>query len=257
MKVGIIGNGYVGRAVSKAFNCKQFVVDPAQNGNTVEVLNHWRPDLVFVCVPTPKGIDGGVDGSIVAESLKGLSPGTLVAVKSTVTPAFLHAPALRVVFNPEFLTQRTADSDFLAPSFMIFGGDKRDCGDVLRAYRLHSSVQVPDSTIITDIKTASLAKYALNSFYATKVMWMNQLHAIHAACGCETSWQEFANILTADPRLSPYHMEVPGPDGKYGYGGACFPKDTSALLEFAMGHGVYMSILAEAMRANGQIRSDV
>jgi UDPglucose 6-dehydrogenase len=84
----------------------------------------------------------------------------------------------------------------------------------------------------TDIVTASMVKYCINSFLATKVTFMNEMYdVLKAARG--TDWNTFSKIIQTDPRMGKTHMQVPGHDGQRGYAGSCFPKDTNALAWFA------------------------
>jgi len=80
----------------------------------------------------------------------------------------------------------------------------------------------------SDIGTASLFKYIVNSFLATKVIAMNQYRALADSMGLD--WSELAKMLAGDPRIGSSHLQVPGPDGQFGFGGMCFPKDIEALL---------------------------
>ena len=81
--------------------------------------------------------------------------------------------------------------------------------------------------IITNIRTAALAKYAMNSFYATKITFMNGI--FDAAKQMDVNYKEVANILAQHPWMGTHHFDVPGPDGFRGFGGPCLPKDTKAL----------------------------
>lgn len=255
MKLGIIGCGYVGGAVSAAFQrCAQFIVDPKLGEATIEDLNDWKPEMVFICLPTPSKPTGEVDGSLVHDALTRLAPGTLAVVKSTITPDYLDHPHLRVVFNPEFLTQRTAERDFLYPDSLILGGALVDGVEVYNAYKHWSEVKVPAEVFYPDIKTACLVKYTLNCHFAAKVTFMNEIHRLHKYMGCNSDWEEFTQILAADHRLGHSHLQVPGPDGFYGYGGACFPKDTTALYEYARKNNIHLEMLAATIFTNGMIR---
>lgn len=252
MKIGIIGHGFVGQAVANAFDCEKIIVDPAQTKTTIEEMTAERPDCVFICVPTPSNPDGSVDGSLVTDAIERLPDDILIILKSTVTPDFLDYPTKRLVYNPEFLNQRTANEDFLNPDFMVFGG--RD-EDTEAAYRVFDHSNVRKCPVhFTDIATASLVKYTLNCLGAAKVIFMNEIFNLHARV-CGSDWDEFKRILLSDPRIGPCHLDVPGPDGEYGYGGKCFPKDTKALVRYAHDQGVLMSVLLQAIRTNEIIRN--
>lgn len=253
--IGVIGAGFVGSAVINAFRCPVKVVDPARE-DSLKIEDLHDCEGIFVCVPTPMSADGSVDASIVREVVEQIPPNTLTIIKSTVTPDHLtdiHRYR-RVVYNPEFLTQRSANEDFLKPDSLIFGGKRGDCVDAFNLYRRYSDVQVCP-VFYTDIVTASLVKYALNCHFAAKVTFMNELYQLHQFIA-PSSWEDFTRILAADSRLGPTHLQVPGPDGYFGYGGACFPKDTNALLEYARSLGVELSVLRQAVQANEAIRNE-
>ena len=98
---------------------------------------------------------------------------------------------------------------------------------------------------------ASFVKYGINSFLATKVMWFNQFKDLIDFHGAD--YDNIATAIGTDPRITHSHTQVPGPDGRKGYGGACFPKDTNALAQFA-GED-YLTILKLIIKENNNIRS--
>lgn len=260
MKLGIIGKGFVGSAVSNGFDkeCEQVIVDPKYTDNTiVDVLDC---KLVFVCVPTPVAEDGSCDTSIVKDVLIELSMRDykgVVVVKSTIIPDYLHEFKkefdLKIVYNPEFLTEANANEDFKNPPFQVFGGKWRDCEVVEKAYLRHSSVRIVP-TFKVDLTTASLLKYTINSWLATKVIFFNELKELHELGSSMVTWEQFTDMLSRDERIGNTHMQVPGPDGKKGFGGHCFPKDTEALLHYANKKNIKMSVLRKAVSTNKKLR---
>lgn len=261
MKLGIIGKGFVGSAVANGFDrdVQQFVVDPLINDNTIRDLVNYDPPLLFVCVPTNKvpGHDD-VDVSVVRGVLKELATlqyKGICVLKSTITPDHLttmkkdFSKDIKIVYNPEFLTEANSFEDFINPNMQVLGGKWRDCETVEKAYIRHSSVRtVP--TFKVDLITASLIKYTINSWLATKVTWFNELHKLHKASGSHSSWNQFVDMITRDPRIGDSHMQVPGPDNKYGYGGHCFPKDTKAFLFYSKIKKNKLKLLEKAMELN-------
>ena len=119
---------------------------------------------------------------------------------------------------------------------------------------LTSSVKIVP-TFKTDLITASLIKYTINSWLATKVSFFNDLYNLHKESGSSATWDQFTDMLKADSRIGQSHMTVPGPDGEFGFGGHCFPKDTEALLHYAQQSGVSMKILQKAVDTNKKRRS--
>jgi len=267
MKLGIVGSGFVGSSVINGFNrpeVEQWVVDPKKTTTTMDELINAKPEIVFVCVPTPNTENGEVDISIVFDVLEQMHYKRykgIVVLKSTITPDLLESltriyPDLRIIYNPEFLTAQNAWADFLNPPMQILGGDWDDCIQVEKAYVEHSNVKIVP-TFKTDLTSASLIKYTINAWLATKVVFMNELHLLHARANCETSWDQFTEMLSTDLRIGNSHMQVPGPDHSYGFGGACFPKDTQALLNFASRYlEQELSVLDQAVARNNELRQE-
>lgn len=261
-KLGIVGKGFVGSAVSNGFNknVEQIIVDPVYSDTTLEQLVEQSPTLTFICVPTPPNEDGSINVDIVTDVLVELSMRDykgVVVVKSTIIPDYLHRFKkefdLKIVYNPEFLTEANANEDFKNPPFQVFGGKWRDCEVVEKAYLRHSSVRIVP-TFKTDLTTASLLKYTINSYLATKVMFMNDIHKLHQAGTSAVSWEQFTDMLQRDPRIGESHMQVPGPDGEFGFGGHCFPKDTDALLNYAYSKNIKLGVLKKAVDTNKKLR---
>jgi UDPglucose 6-dehydrogenase len=260
MKLGIIGKGFVGSAVAHGFDkdCEQVIVDPKYTDN--EITDVLDCKLVFVCVPTPPNEDGSINVDIVHDVLIELSMRDykgVVVVKSTIIPDYLHEFKkefdLKIVYNPEFLTESNANEDFKNPPFQVFGGKWRDCEVVEKAYLRHSSVRIVP-TFKVDLTTASLLKYTINSWLATKVTFFNELKQLHELGSSMVSWEQFTDMLSRDDRIGNSHMKVPGPDGEPGFGGHCFPKDTEALLHYANNKNIKMSVLRKAVQTNKKLR---
>jgi len=263
LKLGIIGKGFVGSAVANGFDkdVDQFVVDTKLNNNTIKDLIEYDPSLCFVCVPTPQqDTHLDVDISIVRSVLTELNEQKykgIVIIKSTITPQHLTKFKkdfnLKLVYNPEFLTEANSLQDFIDPNMQILGGKWKDCEAVEKAYIRHSSVKIVP-TFKVDLITASLIKYTINSWLATKVIFFNELKELFDTSSSHSSWEQFTDMLTRDPRIGNSHLQVPGPDGRLGFGGHCFPKDTNALLYYAKLKGVDLSVLKQAIKKNDKIR---
>lgn len=254
MKVSIVGCGFVGGAVAYGFehkNTEVQLIDPKFD-TSVSDVRKFQPDLTFVCVPTPT-VNGRVDRTIVdavSSELAEINSGITV-VKSTMTPdvAYDVCAERGFVYNPEFLTQDNAQYEFTNPQFHVLGGDYEKCKEVSNAYINYSAVR-PCKTFYMTIREASLAKYAINSYLATKVVWFNQLRDL-----CESSNLDYnfiREVVGQDKRINPSHTRAPGYDGKKGFGGACFPKDTRALLTYALDVQSPLTLLEEAVDFNNQ-----
>lgn len=261
-KIGIIGLGFVGGAIKKSMDNYEWdyqlvCVDPAKGFNsTYDDIKDCSG--VFVCVPSPQGDDGSCDTSIlenVLEQLKGIDYQGVIISKCTAPPdvyTALNNQYPNLVHAPEFLTAANADRDYLNGSFAIIGGKvkayQREAERIIRVGQKNLNNNVQYCTIAE----AALAKYTINCFMSTKVVFMNEMYRLAASLGCD--YNTIASMVTMDSRIGTSHMKVPGPDGAFGFGGACFPKDTSALLKIAEQQGVDMMVLDAAVRKNTLLR---
>ena len=261
IKIGIIGHGFVGEATEKGFpkiNDK-FIVDP-KHGTDINKLKKFKPDFIFICVPTPMNIDGSQDSSIVFDvfsKLKNNFKGVPKILKSTFLPnnlSSLNSEIDSLVYNPEFLREKHAEEDFINSPFVILGGDKIICKRVESLYKNYSACKTKNY-IFVDIETASLIKYSINSYLASKVLFFNGIRDIFDNLKSEIDWDDFIQILSLDKRIGNSHMSVPGHDGKKGFGGACFTKDTAAFLKYSEEIGEKFLFLDSAININNSIRS--
>lgn len=260
LKLGIIGHGFVGKATDWGFNkrVEKYIVDPLYK-NSVRDLKEFAPDMVFICVPTPMDEDGSQDSSIVENvisELKSYCPDTIKIVKSTVLPSVLdnlQRIEPNLIYNPEFLREKYANQDFINSDMIIFGGDRNISSTVSNAYLRHSRC-ITKEHIFTDLKTASLIKYSINTYLATKVIFFNELHNIFEDQNVSDTWESVIEIISKDKRIGSSHMNVPGHDGKKGFGGACFPKDSLALVKYAAESEKELNLLKSAIKINNRIR---
>jgi len=259
-KIGIIGHGFVGKAMDKGFNTdiEKFIVDP-KIGTTIKDLNIFKPEFIFICVPTPMDNEGNQDNSILEKVLSDIEEGdfssSVLILKSTVLPDKTEELEKRLpnfVYNPEFLRENFAEEDFRHSEFIILGGEKENCDKVKNLYLKHSVCKA-DKYIYTDAKKASFTKYIINTFLALKVAYFNELNELLDED--HEDWTELVNIIMLDKRIGASHMDVPGPDGRKGFGGACFPKDTNAFVKYSMKNGKLLDILDAAIKKNNLVRS--
>jgi len=253
--IGIIGHGFVGSSVANAFDAADVIIsDPKLNSISVEDVVNSDPLCIFVCVPTPMGQDGKVNPKIVQSVLKKIPEKMLTIVKSTITPNNLPIGKKGLVLNPEFLTEKNAKDDFLHPPFHVFGGAIEDTRMAEAIFHLEGCKVDRVKAYHTDIKTASFVKYSINTFLATKVIYMNQLKELYLANGGK-AWESLTEILASESRFGSSHMKVPN-DGQYGFGGTCFPKDTSAFYEFGLENNIVLSVLESAIKENKKLRPE-
>lgn len=257
--VGIIGLGFVGGAIKSAFDhalMSVLVRDPYKGFNTT-YTELKDCSAIFVCVPTPQSDDGKCDtGPLesVLQELYSIKYRGVIISKCTAPPrtyADLQEHFPNLVHAPEFLTAANAVQDYANGEFAFIGGN---VPAYLREAERIIKISQPNLRSIRycSIAEASLAKYTINSFMATKVVFMNELSALATELGCD--YNIVSDLIKADPRIGKSHMQVPGPDRAFGFGGACFPKDTAALLRVASDMDVQLNVLDIAVKKNILLR---
>jgi UDPglucose 6-dehydrogenase len=262
--IGIIGCGFVGSAILNGFKYYTEVkVYDKFKENLDSLEDVVSQNVLFVCVPTPEGEDGSCDTGIVrevllevnsAQSVLSDTPCKPVIIKSTIPPGFCatlqaECPSLEIIHSPEFLTERIAGLDFATQTRVILGRDRGVSQPVLDLFRsVFPGIQV----MMCPWDVAALVKYGLNTFFAAKISFFNELKQICDALGVDFS--DVAYLMKNDGRISRHHMDVPGHDGKLGFGGACFPKDISALISVAKAEGVDPKVLEAAATKNAEVR---
>ena len=270
-KIGIIGNGFVGSSVSFGFSpqtgcdgvdIKIYDKDESKATHTMsEVVND--SDIIFVSVPTPSNVDGSMNLDIVEDVFKNIDKHRdedcepVLLLRSTVIPGTTRKlqekfDKLRIVFNPEFLTERSAKLDFINQSRFVLGGNVVDTTIVAELYKWRFGQHIP--VIKTNYETAELIKYMNNTFFATKVSFMNEMKLVSDKVGA--NWEDCVDGFSLDGRVGHSHLNVPGPDGKMGYGGSCFPKDIQAMINFMDYMGVPSNVLRGSWKTNLEVRPE-
>ena len=256
MKIAIIGNGFVGDAVHQGmkdhYEVLVYDVDPQKSLNDLSEINEVKN--IFLCVPTPMALEGGIDISIIKDVVFALEPNKNIVVKSTITPQAAKEiidlyPNQNFIFNPEFLTERTAVEDFKNPSRIVLGGDKEPVEDIKKIYK---KVFPTVKYITTDYKTACFIKYFCNCFYAMKISIMNEFRQLADVEGVD--WQKAMCGLISSGWVNSMHTMVPGTDGKLGFGGKCFPKDLNAFIDYGLDMGIDTIMMEAAWVKNLQVR---
>jgi UDPglucose 6-dehydrogenase len=266
MNIGIIGQGFVGNAVfnkfKKYYNVLTFDLDKTLCNSSFEKINN-ECKYIFVCLPTPMNKDGSCHIGIVDDLLTKLdkysneiSQSKIVVVKSTIPPGTTKKwndkfDNLSVVFNPEFLTEANAVKDYENQNRIILGGPKNE---TLQLNSIFSKV-FPNAKIInTNSTDAEMVKYTTNSFLAMKVSFANEIYQI-----CKKVNADYDKVIEStiqDERLGTSHWKVPGPDGDFGYGGHCFPKDINALISVAINNNISPKMLIATNEKNKEVRSN-
>lgn len=256
-KIGIVGIGYVGQAIYNCYTAKGFevvTVDVDQNKSNGTYQDLMSCKGVFVCVPSPDNGDGTCDTSILDTVLYLLKDYKNVIISKTTAPPDFYERMQTIYPNlvhvPEFLTAVNAYEDFTNQKNAIIGG--YILSYQTEAERILKLSQPIKNTIFCRIGEAALIKYMINSFLATKVIFMNEAAALANALGYD--WKNLYKMLDLDSRVGQGHAQVPGPDGQYGFGGMCFPKDTAAMIQFAKKTGIEMDVLKTAVKKNLLLR---
>jgi UDPglucose 6-dehydrogenase len=263
--IGVIGNGFVGSATVACFSLhakvRVYDNDPRVAIDSFEETV-GKSDFVFICVPTPMSMQSGrIDLSIIRSvfdkiaALKDKSDCILI-VKSTVIPGTVETliseyPQLKIVFSPEFLTERSARLDFINASRIIIGGESDLVDRTEKMFRvrfLHTPI------LKTDVTTAQFIKYMSNCFFAVKVSFMNEMN--QAADKLGVNWQDSVKGFLLDGRIGNSHIDVPGHDGQMGFGGKCFPKDINAFINLFEDNGIDPLIMRAAWEKNLEVRQN-
>jgi len=264
VSLGIIGFGFVGKATAELRSvCPVHIFDPAypEFSSTENLKKVYTSDIVICCVPTPEN-DGDIDLSILDKSLdiwSSFNEDNIFVIKSTIPAGTVDRlcqkyVTSRIIHNPEFLTERTHIEDFLTPTDVVIGGDQASCNKLAGVYaEFYADKNI--SINVCTAKEAELTKVVRNSFYATKVTFMNEIYLLAETLGIE--YESFEKLLTnygGHPWWGERHTQVPGPDGGFGFGGKCFPKDCVGLLALANSFGVDLAVLQAAVTKNNSIR---
>ena len=260
MKIGIIGFGFVGKALANGLTDDVVVskIDPKLKTSTKDLIK-FKPDIIFLCLPTPMLDDGRQDLSILEGVVKDLIKydiKSLIVIKSTILPGNINTLKNNFtdfIYNPEFLREKSADEDFINSKLIVIGGNKKNSKFLASFYTKHTKC-VCEDYVFTDLITASLVKYTINSFLATKVTFFNQMFQLFKTSESSESWDNFILFISKDKRIGNSHMMVPGHDGRFGFGGACLPKDTAAIVKYAENLEIDLSLIKTAIKANNKIR---
>ena len=266
MKIGILGQGYVGSAIKIGFEKKYKKLNTfdkyKESSSTVSSLEELTKssNIIFICLPTPMKENGECDIGIVEKEIIKIDQNStepkIIVIKSTVPPGTTKkidtkSKNINIVFNPEFLTEQNFIEDFKKQNRIVIGGNEKSVQVIEEVYKR----VFPTTTIIkTDATTAEMIKYLTNTFLATKVSFANEIKMI---CDkIDVDYDEVVEYSLYDKRLGNSHWAVPGPDGKLGFGGSCFPKDINALIYFAKEKGLDLDLLQSVWETNLKVRPE-
>jgi len=270
MKIGIIGQGFVGTAIRKGlenfyptlvYDIKEDVCPEEMLVTPTVIVKNC--EIIFQCLPTPMKKSGECDLSIVKNSLETINAmseihdkNPVVIVKSTVPPGTCEKlneefENLNVIFSPEFLTEANSIEDFKNQTRIILGGPRPYTTQVKTMFR-KAFPHIP--IIKTGYKTAEMVKYFINNFLSAKVTFANEMYQI--CNSLDIDYDKVTEYALFDKRIGSSHLAVPGPDGDFGYGGHCFPKDIDAMIHLAKSMSVEPKLLEAVKHKNNCVRNN-
>jgi len=251
-QIGIVGYGTVGQAIADAWNDDISVVILDTKQEKEEYAKNLAKipdcDLIFVCVNTPFSLSKGFVKKNIDDALNSIlgiaSSDCPIVIKSAICPMYTkdHLPKdSRILVSPEYLSEANPKRDFFRQRFMIFGGtDIAIYNKVVEYFDKHATLFYinSDNPIVYRYLDApykaSILKFMENTFLATKVVFMNEWFSRFVELSYPKSdnantfkeqWAEMMEAFHLDTRMGNSHFSVPGPDGHWGFGGKCLPKD--------------------------------
>lgn len=261
MKIGIIGNGFVGKA-TKILKCKDIdilaydinpeICDP----KGLKLTGMKNCEIIFISVPTPMKKDGSVYLGIiesVLQDLKNINFKNFIVIRSTIPPG--TSDTFDCYFMPEFLTEKNFINDFINNPLWIFGLLNKSSDEVFKKKitkminLAHKNNCIKSNNIEFMLNNESeMVKYFRNTFLSVKVSYCNEIYEYCQKKGI--NYENVRKIAASDKRIGLSHTKVPGHDGKLGFGGTCFPKDTNGLLADMKKHNMKSYILESAIERN-------
>lgn len=273
--ISIIGLGFVGNAIHNSFitkinegNIDKYQVigyDKYKNGGIGKFEDCLNSQIIFLALPTP--FDNKLntyDYSAIheiCEKLKENKYDGIIVLKSTMEPTMTQQLYekynLNLIHNPEFLTASTAYEDFHNQKHIVLGYLKHEYDNknkyilVKELYsELYPGAEISECTS----DESECMKIFCNTFYSVKLQYFNELYFI---CDkVQADYNNVKNIMLKNGWINPMHTTVPGTDGKYSYGGLCFPKDTNALLQFMKKNNLPSKVLEATVTERNEMRDD-
>lgn len=230
-RIAVIGLGMVGSQVRKWFkDSLGYDIDPEKQSDSWEEVS--KADCFFLCLPTPYK-EGGYDMSYLDETIAKIPDGKIIVIKSTVLPGTTDAfqdkyPNKTFIFNPEFLTELSAEKNFLFPDMQILGVPWQGY-----EYACEIMLMLPPAKVMRVVSPmdAEWIKMSRNAYYTTKVIFFNQLFDL-MELNPPADFETVRSVLVEDPSIGNSHS-FPFHKGGRGAGGKCLPKDIGALVDFA------------------------
>jgi UDPglucose 6-dehydrogenase len=279
--INIIGHGYVGGALAhlcRQNNIEYNVYDIEDKETDAKIFTKDLTSLIlhsennnninyyFICVPTPSNDDGSCNVSIVENIIKQLNnecnKKSIVVIKSTLVPGTCRYFSKKytnidIILYPEFLREDTFVQDFYNARFVLLGTDQNienaQYVNLLCFFRkLYSHNPMIDIYIKT-FEECEIFKYSLNVYLAVKIWHFNEVYEICKKMG--VSYENVKFLYSLDPRIGKYGIQVPGPDGKFGFGKSCLPKETRGMMKLQDDLGINNNALKSIMERNYYFRN--
>jgi UDPglucose 6-dehydrogenase len=269
MKIGICGVGFVGNAIMQClakyednfsiFAYHIVAYDKYKNLNTFTAL--LDSDMCFICLPTLYDVEKKTYDTIELDKtlalFSELSYKGILLIKSTVLPTYCLKmnnlyPNLQIIHNPEFLSARTALEDFSKQKHIILGYTKQSEESINKVVDFYERLFPLALLSICPSEESELTKLACNSFYALKVQYFTELYLL-----CDKlsiSFEDVKTMMLKNGWINPQHTSIPGHDGQLSFGGACLPKDISALNEFMKELQVPCKVIDAAITERNEMR---
>lgn len=263
--IGIIGLGFVGGAMLKCFQLKKIHVtgyDKYKNNGINNFEDILDSKILFLCLPTlfdENRKEYNKDAILeVCKKLNKYRFKGIVVIKSTVEPGTTDNLSdlyknLEICHNPEFLSAKTAFEDFCNQKHIVLGKGKnctkKKFEDLVNFYKNNFNESKISKCASIESETM---KIFCNSFYASKIIIFNEYYTLCEKINC--NFNNVTNLMISNNWINKMHTSVPGHDGKLGYGGACFPKDTNALNEFMKKNNVSNLVLDNVIKSNNLLR---
>ena len=262
MKIGVVGNGFVGHAMTLLRPHVEVLVwdliPEKRDPKTLDIETFVEEsEIIFVAVPTPMNSDGSANLDIVrsvCEEIQEIDDTKYIVLRSTIPPG--TSEELDVAFMPEFLTEKNWKEDFKNCDQWILGSTDVFLYEKMKrmfelAYNNGNGSVVNKDVIQCKPSEAEMIKYLKNVFLSVKVGFFNEIESICSEL--DIDYENVRCIATQDKRIGTGHTKVPGHDGHRGFGGTCFPKDTNALAKFAEDNLIPTPILGAVIKRNEEL----
>lgn len=252
--IGIIGKGIVGNAIYEFFKNNEIIKCYDKYKRIGKLEDVLICDILFLCLPTPFESKEYNKKQIydICEKLRGYQG--LVVIKSTVEPGtcrhLYNTYNLKIIHNPEFLSTRTANQDFINQNHIVIGS-QIDVSLLVKLYNKYFNCEIS----ICSWEESECMKLFVNSFYATKIQFFNELYELCQQINCD--YNIIRKLMLKNGWIHEMHTLVPGTDGKKSYGGLCFPKDTQALLQFMKRNNTSYKVLESVIEERNKMREEI